>query len=129
MKILFGKFQFITRWIVMTGVLTGLFFSSGEGLQLLPFPPSPDKSSVHFENGKSKPYSLSVHNFGAQQTFIKNKVQKNQKKIFDFDGICGSKLKPSKFSFSANVKIRRESDFYIAHRLNAAPSDRAPPVL
>lgn len=130
MKNLPGKIHFITRWFVMIGVLAGLFFSSGEGIQLLPFPNSPERAgkvTVRLENEKSKPYSLSVHNTGAQQNFVKNKVQKDQK-ILDFAAV-GSKLKPEKFTHAPVIQNFHEPAFYIAHNLSASPSNRAPPAV
>lgn len=131
MKNLWGKIHLIMRWFVITGVLAGLCFSSGEGIQLLPFPNSPDKAgkvSVQFENGKSKPYSLSVHSTGAHQAFVIGKVQKNHK-FFDLDADSFGKLKPAKFTHEPVIQNFQEPAFYIVQNLSASPSKRAPPVI
>ncbi|HEY8563771.1 MAG TPA: hypothetical protein VIL74_25555 [Pyrinomonadaceae bacterium] len=68
------------RWILLFGVLTALFFSGGEGIQLLPFPEGPGSdsdltSSAPAENSKS--YAFSVFSSRSYYAHFKSKFQKD----------------------------------------------------
>jgi hypothetical protein len=132
MEILTRKIRFITRGLFIACVLSGLFISSGEGIQLFPFPTVFDQARPNaalFENGNSKKYSFSVHNSAAQQAVVKNKVQKTQK-FFDLAEVGGGgNPKPAPFRFSAVRRDRFSPTFYKAARLCASPSNRAPPIV
>lgn len=127
-----NKFQIITRWFLIAGVLSGLFFSSGEGVQLLPFP-SPlsaasEKNTFSFQNENCKSYSLSVHNSAAYSVVVKSKPQKNLKYLACAN-FFGNNLRPSKF-FSAMVRRNNsEPAFFKPANLITSPSDRAPPAI
>ncbi len=72
--------QNCVRWILILGVLTGLFFSGGEGIQLLPFPIAEDcnsKNTASILEKNLKSYALSVHNSGNHFTLFKSKFQKH----------------------------------------------------
>src|SRR5215203_6642815 len=79
-----NNLQYITRWFLLIGVMTGIFFSGGEGIRLLPFPAISDiteKKSVAQQDESYKPYSLSLHNSAGFAVVLKAKVQKNLKQL------------------------------------------------
>ncbi len=131
MRSVLNKIQIIARWFLIAGVLSGLFFSSGEGVQLMPFPsPSAaaEKNKISFQDGNSKSYSLSVHNSAANSVVVKSKPHKNLKDLACAKGF-GNSLRPSKF-FSATVRQNNsEPAFFKPSNLITSPSDRAPPVV
>ena len=79
----FSKFQLSVRWFLLISVIASSFFSSGEGVQLLPFPDS-DRGG---ENGPrdingtpDKSYAFSVHNLtitAAAKISSQKKVKKD----------------------------------------------------
>ena len=72
--------QIQARWLLMFGVLAGLFFSSGEGIRLLPFPfkdaHSP-KIAGAVAGEHSKSYALTVFNSRSAAALLKIKLQKD----------------------------------------------------
>ena len=124
--------QNCARWIFIFGVLVGLFFSSGEGVQLLPFPitesnNSKNTSSTLEKNLKS--YALSVHNSGNHSPSLKSKFQKqdNQYPVrghltFDWSGIH-AKL------FLQSARNHEEANLSLASVFLSSQSDRAPPAI
>jgi hypothetical protein len=87
-------FQTSARWILLIGLLTGIFFSSGEGIRLWPFPLSPNQEArgggkgggdlASLSDEKSNSYIFSVRG-SAHSLSVKFKAQKNLK---DF-ALCG----------------------------------------
>lgn len=119
------------RWIFIFGVLAGLLFSGGEGIQLFPFQAaeadnSKNTFSVLEEDLKS--YALSVHNSGNHSHLLKSKPQKqtNQylsggRSTFTRSSICPKLfLKPARNREDANPSH--------ASVFLSSQSDRAPPT-
>lgn len=132
MRNVLNKIQIVTRWFLIAGVLSGLFFSSGEGVQLLPFP-SPisaafEKNKVSFQDENSKSYSLSVHNSAANSVVVKSKPQKNLKDLAGAKGF-GDDLRQPKFISATVRQNNSQPAFFKTSNLITAPSDRAPPAI
>jgi len=121
-----------TRWILIFGLLIGLFFSGGEGIQLLPFPVaegsnSKNTSSILEKNLKS--YVLSVHNSSNHSPLLKSKFQKNANQYlpgghstFDWSSIR-AKL------FLQQENNREKPNLSHASVFLSSQSDRAPPTV
>jgi hypothetical protein len=126
--------RLIPRWIVIIGVMIGLFFSSGEGIQLLPFSAAHSEiakeNSAKIELGTAKFYSYSVRNTGLYSFVGKNKVQKNSK---DFDGFVSNNYENYLSSFKGFAEVITQNYFQAvflnASSVTAIPSDRAPPLV
>ncbi len=124
--------QSCTRWIFIFGVLTGLFFSGGEGVQLLPFPiaegnNSKNTSSVLEKNLKS--YAFSVHNSGNHSTLLESKFQKDTSRF-----LPGGHLTFNWTGSGANFCLqsahnREKADFSHVSLVLGSQSDRAPPTV
>ena len=72
--------QNCARWILIFGLLAGLFFSGGEGIQLLPFPVSERGNSeidVSVRDDNSKSYAFTVFSSRSFSTLLKAKFQKD----------------------------------------------------
>lgn len=124
----------IPRRVLLIGVMIGLFFSSGEGIRLLPFSAADSEAakenSAKFELGTAKFYSYSVHNAGSDSSVAKNKAQKNSK---DLDRFVSDSYKNnfSLFKGFAQVITQNYSQalFLDNSLITAIPSDRAPPLV
>ncbi len=115
----------------MFGVLTGLFFSGGEGIRLLPFPiaegnNSKNTASILEKNLKS--YALSVHNSSNYSPLLKSKSQKHTNQYlpgghltFDWANIRGNLCLPPPVN-------REEANLSHASVFLSSQSDRAPPT-
>lgn len=131
------KIAFITRlncarWILILGVLAGLCFSSGEGVQLLPFPITESNNSENTSSNLEKnlkSYALSVHNSGNHSPSLKFKFQKQDNKYpvrghltFDWSSVRAN-------LFLERARNRKEA--YLSHAavFLASKSDRAPPTV
>jgi len=124
--------QNCARWIFIFGVLAGLLFSRGEGIQLLPFPiieanNSKNTSSVLENNLKS--YALSVPNSGNHSPLLKSKFQKHANQFlpgghltFDWSSVR-AKL------FLQPVHNREKPNLSPASVFLSSQSDRAPPTV
>jgi hypothetical protein len=126
MNQLLGK---IGRMILLISVMTGIFFSCGEGIQLLPFPVltvNTEKYSNSVYQEKISPYSFSVHNVGGNFTFLKNKLSKIK------DLFCHSFIKdfwqPTKNRFSSLAVFSVFQTFLKTTKFLPDVSDRAPPL-
>lgn len=126
--------KLIVRRILLLGVMVGLFFSSGEGIQLLPFStPNSEivkENSAKLELGTAKFYSYSVHNAGSHSFVAKNKAQKNSR---DLDRFVSNNYENnlSLFKGFAEVITQNYSQavFLKNSLITAIPSDRAPPLV
>lgn len=126
-----NKFGFVSRWVLIAGVLLGLFFSSGEGIRLLPFPAMSvenDWSNTPFDDDTFKSYSPSVNNPVAQAGKNGAKVQKNLKFFDCADSPC-SEPQTANFLRGIIVQNNLQATFFKNAAFSATPSDRAPPVL
>ncbi len=124
--------QNCARWILIFGVLAGLFFSNGEGIQLLPFPIAKDCDSKNTSSALEKnlkSYAFSVHNSGNHSPSLKSKIQKHTNQhsagghlSFDWSSIRAKLfLQPAHHREEANLS--RTSVFLTSQ------SDRAPPTV
>ena len=124
--------QNCARWVFIFGVLAGLFFSGGEGIQLFPFPVVEDSNSkisasVPEQNPKS--YAFSVFSSRNYSTQLKSKFQKYTNQYlsgegwkFDRSQICVNFCLPS-------AQNRREASLLRIPLVLSSPSDRAPPMV
>jgi hypothetical protein len=125
-----GKLQNFSRWFLLISVLTGIFFSGGEGIQLFPFSAATEKHEdcFSFQKGKHRSYSPSVYNSAAHAGFLKSKSQK-----FFRDFICGGASAcddlHSQFVFSPPKKNFLQKTLFRVPGFRISPSDRAPPFI
>jgi len=120
------------RWVFIFGVLMGLVFSGGEGIQLFPFPAaevnnSKITASVPEQNPKS--YTFSVFSSRNYSNLLKSKFQKY---INQF--LSGASWKFDRSENSANfclapVQNRQEANFLHLLLVLSSQSDRAPPMV
>lgn len=120
------------RWILIFGVLAGLFFSSGEVVRALPFQISASDDSKNTASvlaGNLKSYVYSVHNSGCQSTLLKSKSQKQinqylhgENLIFDWSNVRANFYLQPAFNRQA-ASFSRFAIFLILQ------SDRAPPIV
>lgn len=124
--------QNCARWIFIFGVLVGLFFSGGEGIQLLPFPNAENnfsKNTSFILEKKSNAYAFSVHGSGKYSTLLKSKCQKHA-----HQNLAGENLTFDRADFRANfcwrtAQHRHEPDFLQISLVLSSQSDRAPPKI
>lgn len=125
------NFQYLTRWFLLIGVMTGIFFSSGEGVQLFPFPVISDTTetnTIALRDESYKPYSLSLHNSAGFSVVLKAKVQKNLKHPAGADSF-GNEFCPTISTHPPFRQISREITFPHSSILLTSASDRAPPII
>lgn len=125
-------FQPGIHWFLLISVLTGIFFSSGEGLQLFPF-------SVAVENTNQDPnynqkfcnksYTESTHNFTNQSFSTNTNLQKNIKNEIVLGSSATNCLLLNRFlaTFAKATQIRTQF-FYSSNYYVSTPS-RAPPKI
>jgi hypothetical protein len=128
-----NNFRLTVCRILIIGVVIGLFFSSGEGRQLFPFPTTADttkENTFEIKNGKSKFYSYSVRNSSSQTIAVKYKGQKNFKQS-DCGGIgyAANEYEPPKFIRVVSLQNYSQNIFFNFPLYRAIPSDRAPPIV
>ena len=125
------NFQYITRWLLLISVLTGIFFSNGEGVQLFPFPVSPDTAEKNSnsleEEGNCKSYYLSAHKFTNLSLSLKSKSQKNTKGYACGTIYANNSGETAFFSLLLKQNFKETTPFYTSGFL-IQPSDRAPPT-
>jgi hypothetical protein len=121
-----------TRWILIFGLLAGLFFSSGEGVQLFPFPIAEgdsSKNTASIDVNNQKFYAFSVHNSGVHLPTLQSKSQKQTNQYLHV-----GRLTVGWSNFKANfcltsARQREEADFSRASLVLGSLSDRAPPAV
>lgn len=121
----------MNRWLLLIGVLTGLFFSSGEGIHLLPFPEAPAQASqktIPCRNETYIAYSFSVHNAAVYSAKAKSKVQKDFKDPACVD-VLSSKFQPVKFRNAPAALPHSGQGFSAIPIFLTSPSDRGPPII
>ncbi len=128
----FRRRQNGARWLLIYGVLVGLLFSSGEGIQLMPFPVSTGSkvsrltASSREENSKS--YAFTVFNSRNSFALLKAKFQKDPDQ-----SLPGERFTPERLETRADLSLRADENLRQAvfRRRFAVPnskSKRAPPV-
>jgi len=132
MRTVSKNLRLMTRWFLMIGVLTGLCFSSGEGIQLLPFQANVEngtETSLKAENDKTKSYSYSVLN-SATSGAPHSKQQKSFKFFERGGGISiVDGVKPIAFFYSARLVYSHRLIRFNSSFVAAEPSDRGPPLV
>ncbi|MCD9185201.1 MAG: hypothetical protein LUM44_02120 [Pyrinomonadaceae bacterium] len=120
-----------TRWVFVIGVMTGLFFSGGEGIQLFPFSANfteVERNADLLQTGKSKSYAFSVYNSNAHSGITKSKNQKNTK-YFDCADVAENRWQTIKFNYSPVQQNYHRAAFSTSSDIFISPSDRAPPAV
>ncbi|HVE59304.1 MAG TPA: hypothetical protein VNB22_20940 [Pyrinomonadaceae bacterium] len=120
------------RWVLIFGVLAGLFFSGGEGIQLFPFPfaeanNSKITASVPEQNPKS--YAFSVFSSRNYSTQLKSKFQKDTDQYLSGGGW---KLDRSETRINfclPPAQNRKEANLSHISLVLSSQSDRAPPMV
>ena len=124
--------QFPARLLIY-GVLLGLLFSSGEGIQLLPFPGSTEgnvsKTAASSRERLSKSYAFSVSGSRSPLSLQKSKFQKDA-----HSSLSGARLTPDPPEASAGSRSPAAVPFSRADVLHFAlvtrwRPKRAPPLM
>lgn len=131
MKKVLPNIKLLSRWILISGVMAGLFFSSSEGIQLLPFPhqETVKENKSKFELETIKLYSYSAHNTKFNSF---SKQTKSQKNIRDLDCLVSNtcdNFAAVKFRSGIVLQNFPQPAFYNTYRVTGIPSDRAPPLV
>jgi hypothetical protein len=120
------------RLILIIGLLAGLFFSGGEGIQLFPFSLSDgnnSKNSFAIIKDSQKQYALSVHTSGNHLSLLKSKFQKHTNQYLSVrDLIFDWSNARSDFCLQS-PQIREEAGFSPVTFVSRSQSDRAPPAV
>jgi hypothetical protein len=113
-------------------VLAGLFFSGGEGVQLLPFPIAEVDNSKNIAialEKNLKSYALSVHNSGNYSPLPKFKFQKHTNQdaasghlTFDWSNARAN-------FYLQSARNREEANLSHLSVFLSSQSDRAPPII
>lgn len=91
------KLQINVRWFLLICVLAGSFFSSGEGVQLLPFPDRDkrcERGVCQLSADTSRSYTLSVHNLTSSKVAKANSKKKTPKEIVVFRLESNGRISP-----------------------------------
>ena len=131
MKRVLPNIRLLSRWILIFGVMAGLFLSSSEGIQLLPFPhqETVKENEAKFELETAKPYSYSVHNTKFSSF---SKQTKSQKNFRDFDYLISNtydNFAAVKFRSGIILQNFPQPAFFNTSTEAGIPSDRAPPLV
>lgn len=116
--------------VLLFGVLTGLLFSCGEGIRLLPFPASPtaEDSPSKLNNKDEIPYQFNVLRYESGQENYKSKSQHNNSYHW-FGGLARNDLS---FLSSANRQITDfslDAEIFKSCLFYDSPGSRAPPFV
>ena len=127
-----NAWQNYTRWILIFGLLAGLFVSSGEGVQLFPFPISEgnnSKNSSALNEKSQKSYAFSVHNSGGHLPTPQSKFQKQANQYLPVGHLTfGWSSLQANFCLKS-AHNREEANFSRPAVFPNSQSDRAPPVI
>lgn len=124
--------QNCARWIFIFGVLAGLFFSRGEGIQLLPFPGAEghySKNTFSVLENNSKSYAFSVHGSGSLSTLLKSKYQKNTNQHLPGEYLTLERLDLGVKYCSRAAQNRQKTSLLHGSLVLSSQSDRAPPAV
>jgi hypothetical protein len=119
------------RWILIFGVLTGLFFSGGEGIQLFPFPVTEvnsSKISASVREESSKSYAFSVYSYRNYSTFLKAKFQKHANLYLSGEYFTFHRSETRANFCLPPAQNRREINFLRRAPVADSQSKRAPPA-
>lgn len=128
------------RWVLIFGLLAGLFFSGGEGIRLMPFPVSEIDNSKIAETSNagigvsaleenSKSYAFSVFSSRSFSAFLKAKFQKNTNQYLSGEHYTFER-RESRANFSPRFACQRqEADFPRVSPFTESQPGRAPPAI
>ncbi|HEY0457886.1 MAG TPA: hypothetical protein VGC97_01970 [Pyrinomonadaceae bacterium] len=125
--------QNCARWLFIFGVLAGLFFSSGEGIQLLPFPVAEGanlKVNASVPEVNSKSYAFSVFSSRNYSALLKAKFQKDISQYLSGESLTFERSDARAKRRLPAAQIWRQSN--LLPRGSLVPnsrSKRAPPVI
>lgn len=131
MKDVLKNLKSFSRWFFVIGVMTGLFFSGGEGIQLFPFSVAStevESSADQLQTGESKSYAFSVYNSNSHSGIAKTKNQKNTK-YFDLADVVKNRWHTIEFLYSPTKQNYQRTAFSTSAEIFISPSDRAPPAV
>jgi hypothetical protein len=128
----FKRWQNSMRWIFIFCVLTGLFFSGGEGVQLFPFPVMEgdnSKTTSSFQERNSKSYAFSIYNSANHTSLFKSKFQKHACQYLSGAHLIFNWSNSNANFYFQSVYNRKESDPWHTSVLLGSITDRGPPVI
>ena len=120
------------RWLLIFGLLAGLFFSDGEGIQLLPFPDSERVNSeinVSVRDDNSKSYAFSVFSPRGFSALLKAKFQKETNQYLSGESLTFDRSESSADFRRQLVRNNREATLRHVSLFKASQSNRAPPAI
>lgn len=118
---------YLTRWLILAGVMVGLFFSSGEGLQLLPFVDY-DEGAYHgqgIDRNDVRSYAAANRNQSGQSTPLKFRAQKDLKHFTGASPLSVEARPVAAVVYTA--RQHREDQLSYSSNFLISPSGRAPP--
>jgi hypothetical protein len=125
------KRQTCARWVLLFGILAGLFFSGGEGIQLFPFPVTElNHSKISASNLEENPksYAFSVFSSRNYSTLLKSKFQKDANQYLSGELLtCAGLDLRANFCLSS-ARNHKETDLLRRSLDPDSQSDRAPPA-
>lgn len=120
------------RWVFIFGVLMGLFFSGGEGIQLFPFAAAEDNNSkitVSVPEQNPKSYAFSVFSSRNYSTLLKSKFQKYINQYLSGEGWKFDRSDTCANFCLSPVQNPEEANLLHISLVLSSPSDRAPPMV
>lgn len=126
------NFWAIINRLLIAAVVFGLFFSSGEGIRLMPFPDAPatsdTKGFVRIQD-EVPGYSDSVLKLGQSVAIIKSTPFRDGiRQVFPVSPLTSSKTTIAAEQFIADGLVKGPINRFTAPSLSDCRSDRAPPV-
>lgn len=120
------------RWILIYGVLIGLFFSGGEGIRLMPFPEAEGRVSrinASAADKNSKSYAFSVFNSRSAYTLLKSKFQKDPHQNLPGDYSLFERPDARPAFRPLQISNLQENDLPRLSTVSDSRSNRAPPAI
>ncbi len=125
------KLKSMARWFLLISVLAGSFLSSGEGIQLLPFPVTErtgEGAPSDFHGGPKRTYAFSVHNLSNSLLLKSSFHNKVKKEATVHNAVSAGRYEIIDFVYPAPHTHRKQISLGTQPVLSI-PSDRAPPAL
>lgn len=119
------------RAVLLAGVLAGLFFSSGEGVRLFPFPSAEvaKNKQSRFGNKNKIPYQFNIHRFENGQGNFQSKTHRDNSLSHSANN-DNALNKPPFFATKTGNKIDfpHGSEIFKSRLFYTSSGSRAPPV-
>lgn len=131
-RTLFNKYMSVTRWLLLVGVFSAMFFSNGEGIQLLPFSDLNEAEGTFSKSSTNKldSYVYSALSSSNQRNTL---VAKHQKSLKNPALNLGFSIHFSPEFLQSGISVQEqnfsEAAFFVSSIVLSEPSDRAPPVI